>query len=64
MKDELKKRRYRWSDGKDGRSVSWFTDIGGDVYETEMKFLRHEICSRDLEPFTRRTAAFERFRAS
>jgi len=63
MKDELKKRGYRWSDGKDGRPKSWFIEIGEDAYEAELKFLRQEIYRRDVEPFTQRITAFERFRA-
>lgn len=64
MKDELKKRGYRWNDGKDGRPKSWFIEIGEDAYEAEMKFLRQEIYRRDAEPFTQRITAFERFRAA
>lgn len=64
MKDELKKRGYRWSDGKDGRPKSWYTEIGEDAYEAELKFLRQEIYRRDVEPFTQRITAYERFRAA
>nr|WP_246216081.1 3'-5' exonuclease [Microvirga makkahensis] len=64
MKDDLKKRGYRWNDGKDGRPKSWFIEIAEDAYETEVKFLRQEIYRRDVEPFTRRITAFERFRAA
>ena len=64
MKDELKKRGYRWSDGNDGRAKSWFIEVTEDAYEAEMKFLRQEIYCRDVEPFTQRITAFERFRAA
>ncbi|KLK94788.1 DNA polymerase III subunit epsilon [Microvirga vignae] len=64
MKDALKKRGYRWCDGKDGRPKSWFIEIGEDAYEAEMKFLRQEIYRRDVEPYTQRLTAFERFRAT
>ena len=63
MKDGLKKRGYRWNDGTDGRPKSWFVKIGEDAYEAEMKFLRQEIYRRDVEPFTQRITAFERFQA-
>jgi DNA polymerase-3 subunit epsilon len=64
MKDNLKKRGYRWNDGTDGRPKSWFIEIDEDAYESEMKFLRQEIYRRDVEPFTQRITAFERFRAA
>jgi DNA polymerase-3 subunit epsilon len=64
MKDNLKKRGYRWNDGTNGRPKSWFIEIAEDAYEAEMKFLRQEIYRRDVEPFTQRITAFERFRAA
>lgn len=64
MKDNLKKRGYRWNDGTNGRPKSWFIEIGEDAYEAEMKFLRQEIYRQDVEPFTQRITAFERFRAA
>jgi DNA polymerase III subunit epsilon len=30
MKDELKKRGYRWNDGTDGWPKSWFIEIAED----------------------------------
>ncbi|EIM28455.1 3'-5' exonuclease [Microvirga lotononidis] len=62
MKDALKKRGYRWNDGTNGRPKSWFIEIDEDAYGAEMKFLRQEIYRRDVEPFTQRITAFERFR--
>lgn len=64
MKDNLRKRGYRWNDGTNGRPKSWFIEIAEDAYEAEMKFLRQEIYRRDVEPFTQRITAFERFRAA
>ncbi|PVE21360.1 DNA polymerase III subunit epsilon [Microvirga sp. KLBC 81] len=64
MKDALKKRGYRWNDGKDGRLRCWFIDVAEDAYEAELKFLRQEIYRRDVEPYTQRFTAFERFRAT
>jgi DNA polymerase III subunit epsilon len=63
MKDNLKKRGYRWNDGTNGQPKSWFIEIAEDAYEAEMKFLRQEIYRRDVQPFTQRITAFERFRA-
>ncbi|WP_414474697.1 3'-5' exonuclease [Microvirga sp. M2] len=64
MKDELKKRGYRWNDGTNGRPKSWFIEIAEDAYEMELTFLRREIYRRDVEPFTQRITAFERFRSA
>jgi DNA polymerase III subunit epsilon len=64
MKDELKKRGYRWNDGTDGRPKSWFIEISEDAYEAELTFLRQEIYRRNVEPFTQRITAFERFRVA
>jgi DNA polymerase-3 subunit epsilon len=64
MKDNLKKRGYRWNDGTNARPKSWFIEIAEDAYEAEMKFLRQEIYRRNVEPFTQRITAFERFRAA
>ncbi|WP_262031326.1 3'-5' exonuclease [Microvirga sp. Mcv34] len=63
LKDNLKKRGYRWNDGTNGRPKSWFIEIDEDAYEAEMKFLRQEIYRRGVEPFTQRITALERFRA-
>lgn len=64
MKDELKKRGYRWNDGSDGRPRSWFIEIDADACRDEMTFLQREVYRRDVEPFIERITAFERFRAT
>jgi DNA polymerase III subunit epsilon len=64
MKDELKRRGYRGSDGKDGRPKSWFIEISEDAYVAELKSLRQQICRWDVEPFTQRVTAYERFRSA
>jgi DNA polymerase-3 subunit epsilon len=64
MKDNLKKRGYRWNDGTNGQPKSWFIEIAEDAYEAETEFLRQEIYRRDVEPFTQRITAFERFKAA
>nr|WP_255726654.1 3'-5' exonuclease [Microvirga sp. ACRRW] len=62
MKDALKKRGYRWNDGTDGRPKSWFIEIPDEAHTAELAFLRQEIYRRDVEPYTQRMTAFERFR--
>jgi DNA polymerase-3 subunit epsilon len=48
LKGELKKRKYRWNDGNDGRPKSWYADIDEGDLECEIKFLKEEIYRRDI----------------
>jgi DNA polymerase-3 subunit epsilon len=43
LKDALKRRGYRWSNGSDGRPRSWYIDVGENQLEDEITFLRTEI---------------------
>src|SRR5712672_2280988 len=43
FKDQLKKRKYRWNDGNDGRLKSWHVDIDEQLLEAELKYLHEEI---------------------
>lgn len=61
LKDALKRRGYRWSDGSDGRPRSWYIDIGEDKLDDEIAFLRTEIYLRDMEPRSQTLTAFDRF---
>ena len=61
LKNELKKRRYRWNDGSDGRPRSWHIEIDEDSLDAEMKFLRQEIYRRDVELLTQSVTALTRF---
>jgi DNA polymerase III subunit epsilon len=64
MKDHLKSRDYRWSDGSDGRPKSWWTEVGEDAVDDELHFPRTEIYAwPDVDPPTKRLTAFDRFRA-
>src|SRR5260370_13358288 len=49
LKDELKKRGYRWSDGTDGRPRSWYIDVDEANQATEIDFLRSTIYFRDVK---------------
>ena len=40
LKDELKKRRYRWSDGIDGRPRAWYVDVDEEDEGKEIEYLR------------------------
>lgn len=64
MKDHLKARGYRWSDGSDGRPKCWWTELAEEALEAELAYLGTEIYRwRDVDPPVRRLTAFDRFRA-
>src|SRR4051794_2569146 len=61
LKDSLKRRGYRWSDGTDGRPKSWYVDVRESALDAELAFLRSEIYLRDVEPRLQTLTAFTRF---
>jgi DNA polymerase III subunit epsilon len=61
LKDALRRRGYRWSDGSDGRPRSWYVDVGESALQDEITFLRSEIYLRDVEPRLQTLTAFTRF---
>lgn len=61
LKDSLKRRGYRWSDGSDGRPRSWYLDVSEAAVEDEIAFLKTEIYLRDVEPRLQTLTAFNRF---
>lgn len=64
MKDHLKSRGYRWSDGSDGRPKSWWVEVPEEALDDELGYLRAEIYRwPDADPPVRRLTAFDRFRA-
>ena len=64
MKDHLKARGYRWSDGSDGRPKAWWIEIDEDLYGDELRYLRSEIYRwSEAEPPAVRLTAHDRFRA-
>jgi DNA polymerase III subunit epsilon len=48
LRDELKRRGYRWSEGADGRPRSWYTDVDADNQANEIELLRRTIYLRDV----------------
>lgn len=63
MKDHLKARGYRWSDGSDGRPKAWWVEIDEDLLDDEIHYLRTDIYRWDeAEPLTVRLTAHDRFR--
>lgn len=64
MKDQLKARGYRWSDGSDGRPRAWWIEVDEELEGDELRYLRTDIyCWEDAEPLTLRLTALDRFRA-
>jgi DNA polymerase-3 subunit epsilon len=61
LKETLKRRRYRWSDGSDGRPRSWHIDVEADKLDAELDFLRKEIYQRDVDLDCREITALDRF---
>jgi len=64
MKDHLKARGYRWSDGSDGRVKSWWIEGDEEGLDDELSYLRSEIYRwKEADPPVVRLTAFDRFRA-
>ena len=63
LKDQLRRRGYRWSDGSDGRPRSWWVEVDEAVAEAEIAFLEEEIYMRRVRPRAQRITAFERYKA-
>ncbi|MCF1496190.1 3'-5' exonuclease [Agrobacterium vitis] len=64
MKDHLKARGYRWSDGSDGRPKSWWIEVDEQALDKELSYLRTEIYRYpEADPPIKRLTAFDRFRA-
>jgi len=64
MKDKLKARGYRWSDGSDGRAKSWWGEVAGDQVEAELAWLRTEVYGRaNAEPLVQYLTAADRYKA-
>ncbi|WP_348637459.1 hypothetical protein [Bradyrhizobium sp. ISRA430] len=61
LKDVLKRRGYRWSDGSDGRPRSWYIDVSEADVDVEIAFLKSEIYLREITPRLQTLTAFTRF---
>jgi DNA polymerase III subunit epsilon len=61
LKDVLKRRGYRWSDGADARPRSWYVDLDESRLDEEIVFLKTQIYLRDAEPWVQTLTAFDRF---
>ncbi len=64
LKDHLKARGYRWSDGSEGRLKSWWIEVEEQDLSGELRYLRTEIYrDADADPPTKFLNAFDRFKA-
>jgi len=61
LKDELKRRGYRWNDGSDGRPRSWHIEIAEAELEDEIAHLSRHIYRREVEPYVQPLSALVRF---
>ncbi|WP_139861556.1 3'-5' exonuclease [Bradyrhizobium ivorense] len=61
LKDELKRRGYRWSDGADGRPRSWYVDVDEASQAAEVEYLQRNVYQRELAVRTQVLTAFDRF---
>jgi DNA polymerase-3 subunit epsilon len=61
LKDELKKRGYRWNSGDDGRPKAWYVDIEEGLEADEIHYLREYIYRRDVDLFTQVLTAVDRY---
>ena len=62
LKDQLKARGYRWSDGSDGRPKSWWIEVSEDFADNEITWLQTEIYRYEASPPMHRLSAFDRFK--
>jgi DNA polymerase III subunit epsilon len=61
LKEELKKRGYRWSAGDEGRPKAWYVDIDEARRDDEIAYLRQSIYLRDVDLLAQTLSAFDRF---
>ena len=61
LKEELKKRGYRWNSGDDGRLKAWYVDLDENCEAEELRYLRNHIYRRDVDLFTQVVTAVDRF---
>lgn len=61
LKDTLKSRGYRWSNGDDGRYKSWYLDVEPEHYEDEITFLSAHIFNAKIDLPVSQITAKDRF---
>ena len=61
LKDALKRRGYRWSDGADGRPRSWYVDVDESNQNIEIEYLQDTIYQAGIDIQIQTLTAFDRF---
>lgn len=61
LKDRVRARGYRWSNGADGRPRAWHRDVTADEVEAELRFLDDLDRGDVLEPLVMEMDAYVRF---
>lgn len=61
LKDHLKRRGYKWSNGENGNRRAWFIDVKAENRDAEIGFLRSEIYRYEPPLEVERVDAFDRF---
>lgn len=61
LKDVLKARGYRWSDGSDGSRRAWYVDVDEQDHGAEIDYLRKEIYQREVGLSCKEMDALTRF---
>jgi DNA polymerase III subunit epsilon len=61
LKEQLKKRGYKWSSGENGSQRAWYIDVSPEAYEAEIEFLRAKIYRYDPPISAKRVDAYDRF---
>ena len=63
LKDQLKRRGYRWDGGGEGRPRAWWVEVDEALAEAEVAYLEGEIYMRRVRPRAQRITACERYKA-
>jgi DNA polymerase III subunit epsilon len=61
LKDQLKKRGYKWSAGENGTQRAWYVDVSQEQRDAEVAFLHVEIYRYDAPITIKRVDAYDRF---
>lgn len=61
LKDELKKRKYRWGDGSDGGPRAWYVDVDEDQQADELNYLKGSVYLREVHLRTQAITAMDRY---
>ncbi|MGO7400153.1 MULTISPECIES: 3'-5' exonuclease [Rhizobium] len=61
LKDQLKRRGYRWNGDANGRPRAWYIDVEDELHLDEINFLRKEIYLQEVELFVQKITAYNRF---